>query len=411
MDPDDLRDALRRWTDEAVIDDRTADRIREFEGIDPTTEPDGVDRSDSEASARDGETDDSDGDLLTDRRVVVAVALMGGALVAVGVGTFLLERWESIPVVIRAAILLGVPLAAGAGARRLRGRAPRTAHGLWLLAALFTGVTLFQLAELLSVADAADVEAWLWLSWTAVAIALATWIDSRPIGGVATVLGLATLVAAVEPPNPALLVGAYGVLTYVAGLLVGARESARGGRTTSGEVAPRVAATMRWLGALLAVGTLAVVAAAGAPPWADTEPGTLLLTAGAAVAAAVAVGSAWDDRRARLASAPAPAALAALAVAWGVDAAGVGEVGAALIVLASLLVLLLALVVAAVGLGEPALVNVATLGFVAGVLAFLVGPVVDVVSGPLALVAAGLVLLGVGLAAERGRREVLVRIR
>ena len=391
-----------------MIDDRTADRIREFEGLDPTTEPDGVDRSDSEASARDGETDDSDGetddsdgDLLTDRRVVVAVALMGGALVAVGVGTFLLERWESIPVVIRAAILLGVPLAAGGGARRLRGRAPRTAHGLWLLAAIFTGVTLFQLAELFSVADAADVEAWIWLSWTAVAIALATWIDSRPIGGVATVLGLATLVAAVEPVNPVLFAGAYGSLAYVAGLFVGG----------SGGVAPGVAATMRWLGALLAVGTLALVAAAGAPPWADTEPGTYLLAGSAAVAVAAAVGIAWDDRRSRVAVLPAPTVLVALAVAWGVDAADIGEVGAALVVLTALLGVLLALVVAAVGVRETALVNVAALGFVAGVVAFLVGPVVDAVSGPLALVAAGLALLGVGLAAERGRREVLERIR
>ncbi|MFC6755239.1 hypothetical protein ACFQEU_17465, partial [Halorubrum tibetense] len=60
---------------------------------------------------------------------------------------------------------------------------------------------------------------------------------------------------------------------------------------------------------------------------------------------------------------------------------------------------------------ETAPVNVAALGFVLGVGAFLVGPLAGVVSGPLALVAAGLVLLATGLGAERGRREVLERIR
>lgn len=411
MDPDALREALRRWNDEGVIDDATANRIHEFEGLDDDTE-----------RTRDGEpgetgTGDADGTgdgrTLRDRRVVVALALMGGALVAVGVGAFLLEWWDAIPVPGRVLLLLGVPLAAAAGGWRLGGASPRTAHGLWLLAALFAGVTLFQLAELSPYLTQNGAEPWLLLGWTTVAFAIATGLDSRPIGGLGALLGAATLLSAIEPGDPTALVGLYGSLVYAAGLFAGDRGDGDGG--DGDPAAPRLAATLRWLGGGFAIVALALIATIGATagPGAGrtTDAGTVVVGLAAAGTAAVAVGRA-RDRAARQAVAPAVAAPVGVAVAWAL-AAGirVGDVPSALVALGCLLGLLIALVVAAVGLREAALVNVAALGFVLGVLSFLVGPIVDVVSGPLALVVAGLLLLGVGLGAERGRREILGRIR
>ncbi len=402
MDPDDLRTALRRWTDEGVIDESTAARIRTFEDVDAAAREDVAD----DASTTDVRTGP-----FGDRRVVVALALMGGALVAVGVGTFLLERWEEIPVTGRAFVLLAVPLAAAGGGHRLRDRAPRTGHGLWLLAVLFAGVSLFQLAELSGVADAVGfptVERWLLLAWTAVALVVAGGIDSRPITAVGALLGLATTVAAVDPGEPVLLVGFYGAAAYVAGVIATAPW-----RSAVDTDAPsdRLASVLRWIGATLAVVALAAAAVSGEPPRLEPGAGTVLVGGVAVVTTTVVIGVGWRHRRARYGVLPGIVAPVGLAAVWAVAVSPVGAVSTALFALACLLGTLVALVVAAVELRETGLVNVATLGFVLGVLAFLIGPVVDVVSGPLALVGVGIALLVTALVAERGRREVLARIR
>ncbi|MBP1922616.1 putative membrane protein [Halorubrum alkaliphilum] len=393
MDPDALRDALNRWVEEDVIDESTAARIRAFE-----------------TSETEFESDDAGEDgLLGDRRVVVALALMGGALIAVGVGTFLLERWESIPVGLRALVLLGVPLAATGGAVHLGDRSPRTAHGLWLLAALFTGVTLFQLAELFSIADVEGLDAWLWLAWAAVAIGIGSGLDSRPVTVVGVAVGLGAIAAAV-PGNAFLVAGFYGGIVYAAGVLTDVTLPEAGDEATTEASPTRFAGTLRWVGGAFAVSVIAAIGVSGSPPPITDDPGTVAIAGAAAVAGVVAVARSWRSERARYAAAPAIAAPASLGIAWALGGVGLDEVVVAVVGLACLLGLLLALVVAAVGLQEAALVNVATLGFVLGVGAFLVGPVADVTSGPLALVAAGLVLLGAGLGAERGRREVLSRM-
>ncbi|GAA0520052.1 Uncharacterized membrane protein [Halorubrum aquaticum] len=397
MDRDSLRAALERWTDAGVIDEETAARIREFERAD-----DGAETGDATVEPTDG---DGDGGLLEENRVVVALALMGGVLVAVGVGVFLYERWESIPVVVRVAILVGIPVAAGGSGARLREGSPRTAHGLWLLAALFTGVTLFRLAELAAVVDVDAAEPWLLAAWTGVAIAIAAGLDSRPIGGAGAVLGAATLVSATDPSEFVLLFGAYGGLVYAAGL------TAAGDPPLAADAdhdIPRFTATLRWVGGGFAVAALVPIVAVGSPPQ-GTSAGTVLLVAASAVAAAVAVGRAGGDRLARYAAAPAVAAPAAAVLVWTLTGR-VGDFAGSLVALACLLALVLALVVGAVGLREAAPANVAALGFVLGVLAFLVGPIGDAISGSLALVAAGTVLLAAGLGAERGRRAVLARI-
>ncbi|GAB6879633.1 hypothetical protein JCM17823_19070 [Halorubrum gandharaense] len=396
MDSDALQEALDRWTDEGLIDPDTADRIREHEEV--------------AADDRTGEGEDRTGEghelpEADDRRLVVALALMGGALVAVGAGAFLVQQWTDIPVPLRVLVLLTLPLGAAAGGARIADARPRTGHGLWLLAAVFAGVTLFGLADLASPISTDAAEPWLLAAWTAAALLVAGHLDSRPATGLGVLLGLATLVSALTPWSPTVLVGFYGVAAYAAGHLAG--DGPR----------PRQAATLRWLGGTLATVALVLAAATAdvavvreGVPWGTTHTGTLLVAVAATLAAGVALLRA-DGREDRYAVAPAVTTPLALAVVWAVDVfLDAGDVAVAVVALAALLAVLLSLVAAAVGRGEPTLVNVATLGFVLGVFAFLVGPLVDVVSGPLALVAVGVVLLGVGYAVERGRRAVLARL-
>ncbi|RAW45073.1 hypothetical protein DQW50_11405, partial [Halorubrum sp. 48-1-W] len=283
MDRDSLRAAVERWTDAGVIDAETATRIREFErnredGAPETTDDEKP--TDDEESASGGST------LLGENRIVVALALMGGVLVAVGVGAYLYERWESVPVLARVVLLVGIPVAAGGSGARLRGSAPRTAHGLWLLAALFTGVTLFRLAELTPGLEVPAVRTWLLVTWTGVAVAIAAGLDSRPIGGAGSVLGAVTLLSAVDPAEFVLLFGAYGGLVYVAGLVAGGDDP----ESTAADL-PRFAATLRWVGGAFGVAALVPVVAVGSPPE-GLSAGTVLLVAVAVVAAAVAVGRA-----------------------------------------------------------------------------------------------------------------------
>jgi uncharacterized membrane protein len=426
MDPDALREALDRWTDEGLIDDATAARIGEFEGVDPPDSADSAEKptaaeatelSDDEpapdtakpASETDESAPDTDG-LLGESRIVVALALMGGVLVAAGVAALLIERWDSIPAAVRAAILVVVPLSAAAAGASLERTSPRTAHGMWLLAALFTGVSLFQLAELVTAIDRDAVEPWLVGGWTVVSIAVAARIDSRPIGGVASVLGAATVVTATTSENPVLLVGFYGSVAYTAGLLAGGGIGDRlPGAGTVESAVPRFARTLRWTGGTFAAVAVAPLVATGMRRGDPAGAGTVILAVTAVGAAAVAFRRAGGDRRAGYAVVPAVVGPVSVAAAWA--AVGIMEsLAGALVALGCLLVSVLALVVAAVGLREASLANAATLGFVLGVVAFLVGPVADAVSGSIALVVAGLVLLAAGLGAERGRRAVLTRI-
>ncbi|WP_281195551.1 DUF2157 domain-containing protein [Halorubrum sp. F4] len=411
MDRDSLRAALERWTDSGVVDEETATRIREFEREREDRAPEAKENTPEAEDGREGSVERGeaadDGSLLEENRVVVALALMGGVLVAVGVGAYLYERWESIPAVARVALLVGIPVAAAGGGARLRENAPRSAHGLWLLSALFTGVTLFRLAELTAAVDVDAAEPWLLAAWTAVAIAIAAGLDSRPIGGVGAILGGATLLSAIDPAEFVLLFGAYGGLLYAAGL---AADGDIGGFTADrdDDGLPRFAATLRWVGGAFVAAALVPIVAAGSPPG-GLSAGTVPLVAASLVAGAVAVGRARDDPLARYASVPAVAAPVASGVVWGL-AGRVDDFAGSLVALGCLLGVVLALVVGAVGLREAAPANVAALGFVLGVLAFLVGPVGDAVSGSVALVAAGTVLLAAGLGAERGRRAVLARI-
>jgi len=104
MDPDALRDALDRWTDDEVIDESTADRIRKYEDRQPSETT-----SDAGSSAT---------DLLGDRRLVAALALMGGVLV----GPITDAVSGSVALVVAGITLLAAGLGAERGRRSVLAR-------------------------------------------------------------------------------------------------------------------------------------------------------------------------------------------------------------------------------------------------------------------------------------------------
>ncbi|MDZ7729770.1 MAG: hypothetical protein U5K37_00205 [Natrialbaceae archaeon] len=88
----------------------------------------------------------------------------------------------------------------------------------------------------------------------------------------------------------------------------------------------------------------------------------------------------------------------------------VPEIAAILGIHTGLLAVLFTTVVAAMGLRSTSLVNLVVLAFLGQVLLFLTTTLPDALPTEIVLIVTGLVMLGIGLALERGRRQVLDRI-
>lgn len=413
MDPEALREATERWVDAGIVDEATAGEIRAHEtGREHETERD-------RETASDG--DEGTATVLDQDRLVVALSVMGAVLVGAGILLYLAANWDRLSTASRTAVLAGTPLftaAVGLALARDRlpgvGHAPRVGHGCWFLAAAFLGPALFLLADL----HALDPEfSWLLLAWGLGALPAGHVFESRPT----TALGLTVLVGAVldvgTVPTRPFAVAFVGAVVVAAGLPV---------RDRSG----RLAGVYRLVG--LAVATLALLLVAaqdGRYRWIEValEP-TLVASGLVAVAVAVAVSVAASDAVDLPAQATdgdqpvaatrldgltvtAPVAVTLAVVTVVRVTPPLPELAAFLLVHALVLGLFVAAVVVAAGTGSRALVNLVAVGFLAQVLLILESTVAEVLSGAVALVVAGLLLLGVGLALERGRRRLLARIR
>ncbi|MGZ0747886.1 DUF2157 domain-containing protein [Haloparvum sp. AD34] len=410
MDPEALRDATERWVDAEIIDEATADQIRAHE-TDREYEPEQEHPSDG---------DESPTTVLDQDRLVVALSVMGAVLVGAGILLYLAANWDRLSTAARTAVLAGTPLftaIVGLALARDRvprvGHAPRVGHGCWFLAAAFLGPALFLLADL----HALDVDAsWLLLAWGLGVLPAGHAFESRPTAA----LGLAVLVGAIVDvatvATRPFAVAFVGAVVVAAALLVRDRSE-------------RLAGVYRLVG--LAVATLALLLVAaqdGRYGWIEvTAEPTLVASGLVAVAVAVAVsvaasdvvdvpGQATDgDQRAAAMRLDALAVAAPVAVTTAVVAVvratpPFPELAAFLLVHALVLGLFVAIVVVAAGSGSRALVNLVAVGFLVQVLLILHSTVAEVLSGAVALIAAGLLLLGVGLALERGRRRLLARI-
>lgn len=367
MDHDALQDEVETWVRDGIITEAQAEAI---------------------LARYDAANDDSDRS-----RIVLALSIVGSVLVFVGVTLFLATNWDDLPTVAQIAVLLSAPgFAYAGGIAAYRRSVPRIGLACCLLGAVLAGPSLFLLADLAS-ADIADT--WLLFAWTAVALPTGHALDSRLGTGIGITL-LAALVAdlaGTADPIPA--VAFLGIALFA---LAGLQRE-------------RVAWSYRIGGATLTLsGLLLLTTLDGRYGGFDLEPTAALV---ATVLAGIG-GAGWLSRRGdRHGVRWAGTAIVAVGAATGLallapdrfpgTAALLGVHVAALAV------------VAATGdfgyrSGSGRFVDLAVFAALGQTLSFVASTVIDALSGSLALVVAGVILLTAGLALERGRRTLLARL-
>lgn len=365
MDPDALRDEVDEWVREGIITEGQADEI--------------LSRYEREASDR--------------PRVVVALSLVGSALVFAGIALFLATNWQDLSVAARTLVLLAAPSVSYAGGYTAYERGvPRIGHALCVLGAVLAGPSLFLFDDLFALGVAAE---WLLLAWAAVALPTGHTLRSRPATGLGLALVVAVVVALSSPADPVPVVGLLGVVAFVLG------------RSGAG----RIARTYRIGGVTFTLGTLLVMTALeGQFGWYELSPVSLL--AAGAIGSIGGVGWLYytDER---------PAVewtvivLASLTLSSTV-AVFAPETVPELLAFVSVHVAGIAGLVATGYLGyrtrSQRLIDVTALGGLFQTLSFVEATVISALSGSVALVVAGLILLASGVALERGRRSLRARL-
>lgn len=380
MDPEALRSEVEEWVRDDVITERQAEAIlARYEG---DGDGDEGGRGETHPDAR--------------SRVVLALSVVGAALVLVGVVLFLATNWNDLPTAAQVAVLLAGPgLAYLGGAVAYRHSVPRAGLALSLLGAVLVGPSLFLLADL---APASIDESWLLFAWTAVTLATGHALVSR----VGTGLGLAVLAALVadlaRPGEPAVSVGLLGIGLFA---LAGSRVHR----------SDRVARTYRTVGAALVLGCVLFFTTLDGR-FDRFEP-TVSATS-VAVAAGAVLGTAWlgwqnEREHARWAAITTVTIAAGTVVATITTGTLPGWAGLGAVHVTSIAT------VGATALygyrtGSRWFVDLAAVTALAQSLSFVAATVVDALSGSIALVVAGGILIGAGIALERGRRTVLARL-
>jgi uncharacterized membrane protein len=374
MDPDSLRDEIDEWVREGIITESQAEEI---------------------LARYDGEPRRS--------RVVLALSLVGAALVFAGVTLFLATNWEDFPRLVRALVLVAGPtLAYVGGALAYDRKAPRIGRALCILGAVLVGPAVFLFEELFSLG--VDNE-WLLFVWAAVAVPTGHALGSRAGTGLGLAI-LVTLVAELTGIDEQIpVVGALGIVLFVIGW---ERRAKRGSRKERGPRDERVAWTYRAGGVAITLAALLFVTRLeGRFARFDLDPTVPLLAAAGSALVGVIQPADADERDA---AEWATAGFGTLAVSVSVAMLApetVPELPAFVGVhLASL---------AAIGatgyLGyrtrTRVFIDLATIAALLQTLSFVAATVVDSLSGSVALVAAGLLLLAAGVALERGRRSIL----
>lgn len=372
MDERTLAEATERWIEAGLIDEETANAIRAHE------------------AERDA---DSSGDFTT------ILAAMGASLVGVGVLIFLGANWQELPVSLRTAILLVIPLGFAAGGYALDRRAlPRAGVGMWSLGAVAVGPSLYLLGDL----HAPGIEpTWPLLLWGMIAVPMGHAFRTRLATGIGLVALLGAIFASGEGHTGFVLIGLLATLIVAAALPVRERS-------------PELVDTYRVIG---------VAAVLFVFLWANTIEGNfenvqIEMDAGLAGSLVLAVGVAvlavalWQQSRvergdALLVTIP-PIALLLLLGILGTFEPLPAMVGYFAVQFLLLLVLVSVVIVALV-LGSWLLVNLVFVGFFVQILTLLV-TVTGHLSGAAALIVIGLVLIVSAVGLERGRRHVVERL-
>lgn len=374
MDDEELRRATRRWVTEDLIDQSTADAIVAYERDRP------VDNTSTE-------------------RITTIVAVMGALLVGVGLLAAIAAAWDALDDVTRTILLVAGPVLTAAGGIELdRREYGRTGIGLWILAAVLVGPCLFLLADM----HRPGVDAsWLLLLWGLMALPMGHAFRTR----IGTIVGIGTLLGAV------VLAGAQQSGLLAAGMLGAVVATAAIPLRPSAPALVETYRTMALVPVLAALLWITVVAGV----FNDLDLGLTPILGGAFVLAVIATGLAMRWQGADRATTD-EVSLVAIPLAGSVFGLGVGLVAqllpalaVALLVHGVIVLTLLAIVAVGIRLGSAWLVNLVAIGFLLQVLSLL-ALLIDDLSGALALIVAGIVLLTASIALERGRRRLLARL-
>lgn len=326
-------------------------------------------------------------------RAVLALSVVGAALVFAGITLFLATNWDDLPTAAQVLVLLAGPgIAYAGGAFAYRRRLSRVGLILSLLGAVLSGPSLLLLAD---IAPVDIVETWVLLAWTAVALSTGHALSSRVGIGTGLVLLAALLVDTAGPSDPIPIVALFGVVLFA----------------LSNRYEGRIGWTYRTVGiGFTLFGLLALTTLDGRFHRFEIEmTATVIAVSVGAVAGTAWVWSRGDTHAGRVATialvtAGVGTALAALAPETVPEA--VAFVGVHLTALVA---------IGSTGYfgyrtGSRTFVDLAALGALAQTLSFVAATIVDSLSGSIALVVAGVVLLAVGIALERGRRSILDRL-
>jgi uncharacterized membrane protein len=365
MDPDALQDEVDTWVRDGIITESQAEEILE--------------RYDDSAGGR--------------SRVVIALSVVGSALVFVGLTLFLATNWETLPTAAQVAVLLGGPgLAYAGGVAGYRRSLPRIGLACCLLGAVLAGPSLFLLADLASVTVA---DTWLLLAWTAIALPTGHALGSRAGVGIGITVLTGVAVSLAEPATPIPVIACLGIALFALGTLQNERI----------EWSYRIGGVTLALAGLLLLTTLD-----GRYERFDIGPTPVLV---ATVLGSLA-GAGWlfvdDDRYGAQWATTAIVAVGASVIVVLLTPEYLPDLVAFLGSHVSMLVAVATTGYFGYRSGARRFIDLATLAALAQTLSFVASTVIDSLSGSLALVAAGVILLTAGVALERGRRTLLTRL-
>jgi len=389
---------LDRWEATEIISAEQTQRIRSQYQSEPETPSPSDTIRNRDTAAEDRRTSRS--------RTVLALSLMGAFLVATGIFVYLISNWDSIPTLLRAGLLVSTPIGLFAGGWRLRQTAAdsRVGHALWIAASATMGVSLFALNDLFLFGASDELLLAIWAATVILAGHIFTSLPTTVFG-----LGLGGWTVGLLSTSSSLLlpVGVYGILLIA----------------TAG--APRFPVTnqlreaYRLTGATGITISLLWIPAIWPPSFSglslQTEligPLTLFISV---ILLDTLIGSVRTDtlQKRWLAAIGWPlvsgVVLASAAAATTV-ASFSGQSGFFFLHLCCLLFLLATIVVGYTD-SSIILVNAAIVLFFVQILVFLSSTIVDGLSGPVALVLSGTLLIVIAGSLERGRKQLVVGMR
>lgn len=389
---------LDRWEATDIISAEQSQRIRSQYQSEPETRSPSDTIADRDTAAEDSRTSRS--------RTVLALSLMGAFLVATGIFVYLVSNWDSIPTLLRAGLLASTPIGLFAGGWRLRQTATdsRVGHALWIAASATTGVSLFALNDLFLFGASNELLLAIWAATAILAGHIFTSLLTTVFG-----LGLGGWTVGLLSTSSMLLlpVGVYGILliaTAGAPRFPVSNQLRDAYRLTG---ATGITISLLWIPAIWPRGFSGLSL--------QTELiGPLALLVSTILLDTVLGSVRTDTLRKRWLAAIGWPLLSGVVLASAAAVTTVapfsGQSGFFLLHLCCLLFLLATVVVGYTG-ASIILVNTAIVLFFVQILVFLSSTIVDDLSGPVALVLSGILLLVIAGSLERGRTQLLARMR